>query len=70
MERIANATTATEEKIEITREMERAGFDVLDDWTGVLDKGTLAREVYTAMVRAKARPIVVRKRRARPVDAR
>jgi hypothetical protein len=37
--------------------MEAAGFDVLDDWTGVLDKGTLAREVYIAMVRAKARHI-------------
>ena len=41
-------------EIEITEAMEHAGFDVLDDWTGVLDKATLAREVYIAMVRAKS----------------
>ena len=70
MTRIANATATTNKETKITLEMERAGFDVLDDWTGVLDKGTLAREVYIAMVRAKAPPTVVRKRRARPVDAR
>lgn len=42
-------------EIAITEAMEHAGFDVLDDWTGILDKGTLARAVYTAMVRAKVR---------------
>jgi hypothetical protein len=49
-----------DDEIEITSEMARAGFDVLDDWTGVLDKGTLATEVYIAMVRAKVRPKLVR----------
>jgi hypothetical protein len=46
------------DEIEITEEMERAGFFVLDDWTGVLDKGTLAKRVYIAMFRAKGRPIL------------
>lgn len=42
------------DEIEVTSAMEAAGFDVLDDWMGVLDKGTLVREVYIAMVCAKA----------------
>ena len=40
-------------EVEITPEMVDAGFLVLDELTGLLDKGTLAIEVYTAMYRAR-----------------
>ena len=42
------------EEIEVTEEMTEAGFFILEDWTGVLDKATLAKEVYIAMLRVKA----------------
>ena len=51
---------------EITSEMVAAGFSVLDDWSGIVDRANLAREVYIAMVRAKDRRRHAKRARVRP----
>lgn len=51
-----NEPNSTDE-IEITAEMIDAGFCVIEDLFGVLDRATIAKEVYIAMVRAKARRV-------------
>jgi hypothetical protein len=43
-------------EIMISPEMKRAGFDVLDEWTGVLDKATLAIEVIPPWFAQKLTP--------------